>query len=64
MNEVIDLIEETGEEDLIPELDGMFATAEADLEDMRIRSPLRGKYDANNALLTLHSGAGGTESCD
>ena len=64
VNEVIDLIEETGEEDLVPELDTLLATAEEDLEDMRIRSLLRGKYDANNALLTLHSGAGGTESCD
>lgn len=62
--EVIDLIEETEEEDLVPELDSLIGTAEEDLEDMRIRSLLRGKYDANNALLTLHSGAGGTESCD
>ena len=62
--EVIDLIEETGEEDLVPELDTLITTAESDLEDMRIRSLLRGKYDACNALLTLHSGAGGTESCD
>ena len=64
VNEVIDLIEETGEEELIPELDQMFSTAEADLEDMRIRSLLRGKYDANNALLTLHSGAGGQDIYD
>ena len=64
VNEVIDLIEETEEEDLIPELDKLLETAEADLEDMRIRSLLRGKYDSYNALLTLHSGAGGTESCD
>ena len=62
--EVIDLIEETEEEDLVPELDSLIGAAEEDLEDMRIRSLLRGKYDANNALLTLHSGAGGTESCD
>ena len=64
VNEVIDLIEETGEEELVPELDALLATAEEDLEDMRIRSLLRGKYDSYNALLTLHSGAGGTESCD
>ena len=64
VNEVIDLIEETGEEELVPELDKLLETAEADLEDMRIRSLLRGKYDGYNALLTLHSGAGGTESCD
>ena len=64
VSEVIDLIEETEEEDLVPELDALLNTAEEDLEDMRIRSLLRGKYDGYNALLTLHSGAGGTESCD
>ncbi len=64
VNSVIDLIEETEEEELIPELDSLLATAEAELEDMRIRTLLRGKYDGFNALLTLHSGAGGTESCD
>ena len=25
---------------------------------------LSGEYDKNNAILTLHAGAGGTESCD
>lgn len=64
VGEVIDLIEEMGEEELVPELDTLLQTAENDLEEMRIRSLLRGKYDSYNALLTLHSGAGGTESCD
>ena len=64
VNSVIDLIEETEEEDLVPELESLLKTVEEDLEEMRIRTLLRGKYDANNAILTLHSGAGGTESCD
>ena len=59
VNSVIDLIEETEEEDLVPELESLLKTVEEDLEEMRIRTLLRGKYDANNALLTLHSGAGG-----
>jgi len=64
VSEVIDLIEETGEEELVTELDSLLANAEKDIEEMRIRALLRGKYDNYNALLTLHSGAGGTESCD
>ena len=40
--DVIDLIEETEDETLIPELDGMLATAEKDIEDMRIRAILKG----------------------
>ena len=70
---LVDLIEEMGggEEQAdaelageIEELDRLIKDAETDLEDMRIRALLRGKYDGYNALLTLHSGAGGTESCD
>ncbi len=33
-------------------------------EDLRIATLLSGEYDRNNAIITLHSGAGGTESCD
>ena len=63
-SEIVDLIEETEEEDLIPELDKMLAAAEKDIEEMRIRALLRGKYDSSNALMSLHAGAGGTEACD
>ena len=60
----IDLIEEADDESLIPELEDMIKTAEDDIENMRIRALLKGKYDANNAILNLHAGAGGTEACD
>ena len=60
----IDLIEEAYDESLIPELEGMINVAEDDIEQMRIRALLKGKYDANNAMLNLHAGAGGTEACD
>ncbi|MCD8201594.1 MAG: peptide chain release factor 2 [Clostridia bacterium] len=60
----IDLIEEADDESLIPELDKMIAAAEGDIEDMRIKALLRGKYDTCNAMLSLHAGAGGTEACD
>ena len=60
----VDLIEEAEDESLISELEQMIVTAEDDIENMRIRALLRGKYDANNAILNLHSGAGGTEACD
>lgn len=35
-----------------------------DIEQLRIETLFRGKYDANNAILTLHAGAGGTEAQD
>ncbi len=40
------------------------AEAEKALEALELRSLLSGKLDASNAFLTLHAGAGGTESCD
>jgi len=62
--EIIDLIEESGEETLIPELDGIMKKCSRDTDELMLQSLLRGKYDSNNAILMLHSGAGGTESCD
>lgn len=37
---------------------------EKDIEKLEINTLLSGKYDINNAIITLHPGAGGTESCD
>ena len=36
----------------------------ADLEAIELRSLLGGEFDRSNAFITIHSGAGGTESCD
>lgn len=33
-------------------------------EDMKIKTLLSGQYDSDNAIVTLHAGAGGTEACD
>lgn len=38
--------------------------AKKDFSELEIRTLLSGRFDANNAYLTLHAGAGGTESCD
>ena len=35
-----------------------------DFENMRLETLLTGEYDKNNAILTLHAGAGGTEAQD
>ena len=52
------------EESLIIELDKELVSLEKTIEEIRLSSLLKGKYDRLSALLTLHSGAGGTEACD
>lgn len=49
---------------LIPEIQEMLDHFSETLEKMRMRLLLSGEYDANNAILRLNAGAGGTESCD
>ena len=36
----------------------------SDIEEFEINLLLDGEYDMNNAIVTIHSGAGGTEACD
>jgi peptide chain release factor 2 len=48
----------------LAELTNMFGKADVMFSKLRLQSLLGGKLDACNAYLTLHSGAGGTESCD
>ncbi len=36
----------------------------SEYETLKISTLLDGEYDRNNAIVTLHSGAGGTEACD
>ena len=52
-----------GEEEMqevVDELNGFSQNVEA----LRLETLLKGKYDSNNAILTLHAGAGGTEAQD
>lgn len=49
---------------LVPEIEETLAEFEATYEGIRIKTLLSGEYDADNAIVSLHAGAGGTESCD
>lgn len=48
----------------LEEVERLFSHADLLFSRLRLQSLLSGKLDACNAYLTLHSGAGGTESCD
>ena len=62
--EFIELAYEENAEDMIPEIEQIIDEFEELFEKLRIETLLSGEYDKNNAILTLHAGAGGTESCD
>lgn len=51
-------------EQVLEELDRLLQEAEGLAGRLRLQSLLSGPMDACNAFLTLHAGAGGTESCD
>lgn len=61
---LIELGNDESDESIIPEAKQLARELVADYEHVRISTLLDGKFDRNNAILTLHSGAGGTESCD
>ena len=61
---LIELGYEEEDPDLVEEIREMLAEFSGELEEIRLSTLLSGEYDANNAILMLHSGAGGTEACD
>lgn len=60
--ELIELVETEYDEELANEI--ISNNLEKELEKFELQTLLSGKYDNNNAILTLHPGAGGTESQD
>ena len=55
---------EENDDSMLDELKTGFTEFEGTLESMRLSTLLSGEYDANNAILTIHPGAGGTEAQD
>ena len=61
---LIEMAYEEEEEELVAEIGQELKDFVSEFEDLRITTMLKGEYDESNAILTLHAGAGGTESCD
>ena len=62
--EMSDLLQVEEDEELAKELLKSTDTLEKNIEKLEITTLLSGKYDNNNAILTIHPGAGGTEAQD
>lgn len=61
---MIEMGYEEEDPELIPEIAEMMDEFISTYENIRMKTLLSGEYDRNNAILSLHAGAGGTESCD
>lgn len=60
----LELLEEEPDADMQEELEANMRTLQGELQQYRLNLLLNGRYDANNAILEIHPGAGGTESQD
>ena len=61
MNNLLTLEEE---QELVKELLEDTKNVKKDIEELEIKTLLSGQYDVNNAIVSMHPGAGGTESQD
>lgn len=55
---------EEEDKSLIPEIEQELNHFIEELEELRLDTLLSGEFDKDGAIITLHAGAGGTESCD
>lgn len=64
MEVLCELALEEDDESLLPEMEETLVSIRTDVEHLELGMLLNGEYDANNAILALHAGAGGTEAQD
>ena len=62
--EMTELLQAEPEEEMAKEVLKSTFIVEKEIEKLEITTLLSGKYDNNNAILTIHPGAGGTEAQD
>ncbi|MBR4100023.1 MAG: peptide chain release factor 2 [Clostridia bacterium] len=61
---LIEMGDEEGDLSLVTEIEASITEFENGLASLRLQTLLTGEYDKNNAILTFHAGAGGTEAMD
>ncbi len=62
--EIQDLLNQEKDESLLSELEQDKIKLVKDVESIEVKTKLSGKNDKSNAIVSIHAGAGGTESCD
>lgn len=62
--EMEEFLQQENDESLLAELEKDKLKLQDDLKNIETKTKLSGKHDKNNAIISIHAGAGGTESCD
>ena len=62
--DMIELLAEEEDSEIEAEVNKELVQIDKSLENLEIETLLSGKYDKNNAIVTIHPGAGGTEAQD
>ena len=64
LNELRDMLSQSEDISALDEIYCELVNLAEEVDDISIRTLMDGKYDENNAIITIHSGAGGVESQD
>ena len=60
----LDILDNTDDEELLFIVQEELEILKKDVDKLELETYLSGEYDNNNAIIEIHAGAGGTESCD
>lgn len=61
---LVEIALDENDESILAEVQQGFAKLESDVSSIKLATLLSGDYDSNNAIITFHAGAGGTEAQD
>ena len=64
LGEYIEMCEREGDESMLEDIESSLRILKTNIEELYLQTLLSGDYDNNNAIVKIHSGAGGTEACD
>jgi len=64
INSNLAILNEALDEEMLSLINMEYEELKSDVDKLRIETYLSGEFDKNDCILEIHSGAGGTESCD
>ena len=64
VNDNLDVIENGVSDDILELIEEELFTLKKEVDRLELQTYLNGEYDSCNAVIEIHAGAGGTESCD